>query len=77
MTAPKTQPVAVTGPETLDADMTPGQIADTLARIRFRNGAQLLALADREVRDFLVDAVRARIRDRNFLPRAVSEIRSR
>jgi len=57
------RPVAVTGPEVLDSDMTARDICDTLKRLRFRNGPQLIALGDKEVRDFLVDAVRARIGD--------------
>jgi hypothetical protein len=57
------QPAAVTGPETLDADMTPRDIADALARLRFRNGMQVIAL-DREARNYLVASVRARIGER-------------
>ena len=58
------QPVAVSGPETLDGDMTARDICETLTRLRFRNGPQVIALGDKEVRNFLVDAVRARIGDR-------------
>jgi hypothetical protein len=58
------QPVAVTGPEVLDQDMTARDICDTLKRLRFRNGPQVIALGDKEVRNFLVNAVRARIGDR-------------
>jgi hypothetical protein len=58
------QPVAVTGPELLDGDMTARDICDTLKRLRFRNGPQVIALGDKEVRNFLVDAVCARIGDR-------------
>jgi hypothetical protein len=56
------QPVAVTGPEQIDADMTPRDIADTLARLRFRNGLLTIAL-DRDARNYLLDAVRLRIGD--------------
>jgi hypothetical protein len=56
-------PAATTGPETLDADMTPRDIADALARLRFRNGPLLIQL-DREARNYLVAAVRARIGER-------------
>jgi hypothetical protein len=57
------QPAAVAGPETLDGDMRPADIADTLARLRFRNGMQVIAL-DREARNYLVASVRARIGER-------------
>ena len=43
------QPVAVTGPEVLDQDMTARDICDTLKRLRFRNGPQVIALGDKEV----------------------------
>jgi hypothetical protein len=52
------QPAAVTGPETL----TPRDIADALARLHFRNGKQVIAI-DREARNYLLAAVRARIGD--------------
>jgi len=42
------QPVAVTGPEVLDQDMTARDICDTLKRLRFRNGPQVIALGDKE-----------------------------
>jgi len=42
------QPVAVTGPEVLDQDMTARDIADTLKRLRFRNGPQVIALGNKE-----------------------------
>jgi hypothetical protein len=54
------QPAAVTGPETLDQDMTPRDIADALARLRFYDRMQVIAI-DREARNYLVDSVRARI----------------
>jgi len=46
-------------PEILDRDMRPTVIADTLRRLRFdRHGrAQIVEIADREVRDYLVAAV--------------------
>ena len=59
----ETQPAAVTGPETLDGDMRPADIADILARLRFRNGMQVIAL-DREARNYLLASVRARIGER-------------
>jgi hypothetical protein len=38
------QPAAASGPEseTLDSDMRPADIADALARLRFRNGPLLI-----------------------------------
>ena len=42
------QPVAVTGPEVLNQDMTARDICDTLKRLRFRNGPQVIALGDKE-----------------------------
>jgi hypothetical protein len=54
------QPAAVTGPETLDQDMTARDIADTLARLRFYDRMQVIAI-DREARNYLLAAVRARI----------------
>jgi hypothetical protein len=57
------QPAAVTGPETLDQDMTPRDIADTLARLRFYDRMQVIAI-DREARNYLVASVRARIGER-------------
>jgi hypothetical protein len=56
-------PAAAAGPETLDQDMTPRDIADALARLHFRNGKQVIAL-DREARNYLVASVRARIGER-------------
>ena len=54
-------------PETLDADMTPADIADTLRRLHFTGGMMTIRL-DREVRDFLVAAVtRQGERSRNDL----------
>jgi hypothetical protein len=45
-------------PETLDADMTPADIADALRRLKFERGrAVTIKLADAEVRDYLVAAV--------------------
>jgi hypothetical protein len=48
-------------PEWLDADMTPGDILDTLARLQFRarDGLCLLEI-DRGARDYLIAAVKAR-----------------
>jgi hypothetical protein len=54
------QPAAASGPEVIDGDMTARDIADTLQRIRFRNGPRVIALGDEHVRDFLVAAVLAR-----------------
>ena len=54
------QPAAVTGLETLDQDMTPRDIADALARLRFYDRMQVIAI-DREARNYLLAAVRARI----------------
>jgi hypothetical protein len=54
------EPQHVAGPETLDADMTPRDIADALARLRFYDRMQVIAL-DREARNYLLAAVRARI----------------
>jgi hypothetical protein len=45
-----------TEPETLDADMTPADIADTLRRLHFTGGTLTIRL-DKDVRDFLVAAV--------------------
>jgi hypothetical protein len=42
------QPAALTGPETLDQDMTARDICDTLKRLRFRNGPQVIALGDKK-----------------------------
>ena len=50
------QPAAVTGPETLDQDMTPRDIADTLARLRFHDRMRVIAI-DREARNYLVASV--------------------
>jgi hypothetical protein len=61
MWSTRQQPAAATGPDVIDQDMTPIDIADTLKRLRFRNGPQLIALGDKETRDYLVDAVLARI----------------
>ena len=46
-------------PSTLDADMTPADIANTLKRLKFdrRGGAQILKVADPEVRDYLVGCI--------------------
>jgi hypothetical protein len=44
----KTAPVAVTGPEVLDQDITARDICDTLKRLRFRNGPQVITLGDKE-----------------------------
>ena len=46
-------------PERLPAMIHPADIADTLSRPRFRNGAALVALGDKPTRDFLVAAVLA------------------
>jgi hypothetical protein len=54
------QPAAVAGPETLDQDMTPRDIADALARLRFYDGMEVIAI-DREARNYLLASVRARI----------------
>jgi len=48
----------LTEPPTIDADMRPSDIADTLRRLKFGPGhAQTVRVADAEVRDFLVAAV--------------------
>jgi hypothetical protein len=49
--------------ELLDADMTPADIADTLARLCFDTPLTTLKL-DQEARDYLLDSVRARIGSR-------------
>ena len=54
---------AVTGPETLDQDMTPRDIAEALARLRFYDRLQVIAI-DREARNYLLASVRARIGER-------------
>jgi hypothetical protein len=56
-------PAATSGPEILDGDMRPADIADALARLRFRNGPLLIQL-DREARNYLLASVRARIGER-------------
>jgi hypothetical protein len=50
---------AATGPERIDQDMTPADIAAALKGCASGNSAQLIALGDKEVRDFLVAAVLA------------------
>ena len=53
---------------TLDADMTPADIADTLKRLHFTRGTLITIRLDRDVRDFLVAAVtRQGERSRNDL----------
>ena len=53
---------------TLDADMTPADIADTLKRLNFTRGTLITIRLDRDVRDFLVAAVtRQGERSRNDL----------
>jgi hypothetical protein len=46
-------------PETLDADMTPGDLVDILTRLKFRNGKAVVKV-DHAARDYLVTAVTAR-----------------
>ena len=58
------QPAAITDPEVLDGDMRPGDIADALARLRFYDRMQVIAI-DREARNYLLAAVRARIGERS------------
>jgi hypothetical protein len=58
------QPAAVAGHETLDQDMTPRDIADILARLRFYDRMEVIAL-DREARNYLLASVRARIGERS------------
>ena len=58
------EPQPVTGPETLDQDMTPRDIADALAHLRFYERMQVIAI-DREARNYLVASVRARIGERS------------
>jgi hypothetical protein len=53
----------VTDVEMLDGDMRPTDIADALARLRFYDRMQVIAI-DREARNYLVDSVRARIGER-------------
>jgi hypothetical protein len=53
-------PHPAAGPETLDGDMRPADIADALARLRFYDGMEVIAI-DREARNYLLAAVRARI----------------
>jgi hypothetical protein len=57
------EPQPAAGPETLDQDMTARDIADALARLRFYDRMQVIAI-DREARNYLVASVRARIGDR-------------
>ena len=47
-------------PAELDADMTPGDIADVLRHLRFCKSAadRAMVMLDRGVRDFLVEALR-------------------
>jgi hypothetical protein len=49
-------------PPELDADMTPGDIADVLGHLRFGKSAddRALIMLDRGVRDFLVETLRRR-----------------
>ena len=54
------EPQPVAGPETLDQDMTPRDVADALTRLRFYDGMEVIAI-DREARNYLLAAVRARI----------------
>jgi hypothetical protein len=54
------QPAAVAGPEALDQDITPRDIADALARLRFYDRMEVIAI-DREAGNYLVASVRARI----------------
>jgi hypothetical protein len=42
---------------TLDADMTPADIVDTLNRLHFTSSTLITIRLDRDVRDFLVAAV--------------------
>jgi hypothetical protein len=45
-------------PLTLDADMTPADIADALRRLKFERGrAVTIKLADSETRDYLVGCI--------------------
>ena len=46
-------------PPALDQDMRPSDIADVLRRLKFdrRGGAQILKVADPEVRDYLVGCI--------------------
>jgi hypothetical protein len=48
----------------LNGDMRPADIADTLARLRFYDRMQVIAI-DREARNYLLASVRARIGDRS------------
>jgi hypothetical protein len=45
--------------ETLQGDMTPADLIDTLQGLRFRNGLLTIKI-DKEARNFLVDALVAR-----------------
>ena len=66
------QPAAITDPEVLDGDMRPADIADALARLRFYDRMQVIAL-DREARNYLLAAVRARIGERRQAESIVSK----
>ena len=57
-------PSLLIGPDALTGDMSGDDIAFVLRGIRFRNGLQTIAL-DKSARDYLVDAVLARIRGRS------------
>jgi hypothetical protein len=46
-------------PEQMDGDMTPGDIADILARLRFSDNFQVIKI-DRPARDYLLACVAAR-----------------
>jgi hypothetical protein len=54
------QSAAVAGPEALDGDMRPADICDVLARLRFYDGMEVIAI-DREARNYLLASVRSRI----------------
>jgi hypothetical protein len=47
-------------PEVLDADMTRGDIVDTLKRLRFDHGLHCTVTLDSAVRDYLVAALARR-----------------
>ena len=58
-------PSLLVGPDVLSGDMSGEDIAWVLRGIRFRNGKETVAM-DKAARDYLVDAVLARIGGRSI-----------
>jgi hypothetical protein len=58
------EPSLLAGPDALSGDMSGADLAYVLGHIRFRNGLQTIAL-DKAARDYLLDAVVARIGGRS------------